>query len=192
MVGTLSAALSAYSIDAFVAHDTIRPSSKWLGVIEDALHSCDALLAYLHPTFRESDWCDQEVGFAAARGVPVIPVCFGSDPYGFMARYHGIFVEADLSAQDLAGQIFEILVHGPETKAAMAEALVWRLENTDSFDAGRTNIDYLRWVPREAWSPELAARARQAAQENSQLGKLRVGAELGPQALEQILEVADT
>jgi hypothetical protein len=34
------------------------------------LHSCDALVGILHEGFRESPWCDQEVGIVLGREKP--------------------------------------------------------------------------------------------------------------------------
>ena len=57
-------------VSCFVAHNDIEPSEEWLAQIETALATCDSLLALLHPKFHESQWTDQEVGFAMGRGVP--------------------------------------------------------------------------------------------------------------------------
>jgi hypothetical protein len=58
----LKLALAFYGVDAFVAHEDIRPGAEWLRKIAAALHSCEALLGILHKGVRDSDWCDQEVG----------------------------------------------------------------------------------------------------------------------------------
>ena len=44
------------------------------------------MCALLTEGFHESNWTDQEVGFALARGILVIPVKYESAPYGFMGR----------------------------------------------------------------------------------------------------------
>lgn len=63
-----------YGTDAFVAHDDIEPSKRWRDVIKAGLATCDALLALSHPRFHASQWCDQEVGWALGRNIPVIPI----------------------------------------------------------------------------------------------------------------------
>src|SRR5690606_30030135 len=68
-----------YGIDAFVAHDDIHPSKTWRSTIKTALDTCDFFVAFLHPKFHESQWCDQEVGWALSRGIPILPV----HPVGF-------------------------------------------------------------------------------------------------------------
>jgi hypothetical protein len=63
-----------FGMTAFVAHDDIHPSKQWRDVIQVALSTCDAMIALTHPRFHQSQWCDQEVGWALGRGVPVVPV----------------------------------------------------------------------------------------------------------------------
>ena len=66
---SLKTCLRFYGIDALVAHDDIAAGKEWKVVIESALYSCDALAGLLHKGFRESDWCDQEVGMDIGRGI---------------------------------------------------------------------------------------------------------------------------
>ncbi|MGA9048524.1 MAG: toll/interleukin-1 receptor domain-containing protein, partial [Dehalococcoidia bacterium] len=79
--------LKIYGITCFVAHTDIEPTKEWQTEIENALHSMDALIALLTDDFHNSDWTDQEVGFAFGRSVPIIPVKLGRDPYGFMGKF---------------------------------------------------------------------------------------------------------
>lgn len=75
----------------FVAHDQIQPSRSWLREIERALRSCDILLAYVTPGFADSDWTDQEVGWALGRDLVVIPVSVeGAVPTGFLGTYQAV------------------------------------------------------------------------------------------------------
>lgn len=63
--GAFRTTLQHVGIDCFVAHHTIEPGKEWLDEIESALNTCDAAVVMLTPDFRESQWCDQEVGFLA-------------------------------------------------------------------------------------------------------------------------------
>jgi hypothetical protein len=56
-----------HGMDAFVAHDDIDPSKHWREVIKTGLSTCDMFVVFLDPGFHESQWCDQEVGWALAR-----------------------------------------------------------------------------------------------------------------------------
>lgn len=82
----LQDALKIFGISSFVAHEDIDPTKEWQQEIEKALFSMDCLAAILTPKFNESDWTDQEVGVAIGRGLLVISIRRGMDPYGFINR----------------------------------------------------------------------------------------------------------
>lgn len=79
--------LSRYGVDAFVAHDDIEPGAEWEAVIQRALSDCDAIAVFLHEGVKTSNWCDQEIGWTISRGVPILPLRYDLQPYGFMARF---------------------------------------------------------------------------------------------------------
>lgn len=120
--GQLQAALRRYGISAFVAHVDIEPTREWMDEIEAGLHSMDALVAILMPGFKESNWTDQEVGVAVGRGILVIPVMKGLNPYGFISRYQGLNSQGKTVAT-VASEIFQILVRSPKTRIRMLSCL---------------------------------------------------------------------
>jgi hypothetical protein len=124
-------------------------------VILNALRSCDACLALLTPGFSDSAWCDQEVGFCMARDLLVIPLEFGRIPYGFLGAYQALSVRKRQTEADIALAVFELLVRKPQSRTAMAAALVRRWEETESWDGARENYGFLRKIPTEAWSQSL-------------------------------------
>jgi hypothetical protein len=73
----LKESLQLFGVSCFVAHMDIHPTKLWQDEIEIALASMDGFVALLTEKFHESDWTDQEVGFAFARGVPIVAVPFG-------------------------------------------------------------------------------------------------------------------
>ena len=122
-VGQLQIALRKYGISTFVAHVDIEPTRKWQDEIEAALFSMDALAAILMPGFEESNWTDQEVGVAIGRGVPVIPIIKGLDPYGFIGKYQGLNTSRK-SVNQVAEALFKILVSSPNTRSRILTCLV--------------------------------------------------------------------
>ena len=87
IVSNIAKSLSSYDISSFVAHEDIKPTVEWQSEIEKALRSMDVFLAFLTDDFQEGDWTSQEIGFAVARGVPIIPFKFEKlDPYGFIGN----------------------------------------------------------------------------------------------------------
>ena len=108
-VSELKRALGDLGVSAFVAHEDIEPTAEWQAEIELAIASMHAMAALLTPEFHESLWTDQEVGMAVARGVLVIPVRLGRDPYGFVAKRQGM--RGDLgSPGKLATDVVRILL----------------------------------------------------------------------------------
>lgn len=93
--------LGLYGISAFVAHEDIQPTKAWQNEIENALFSMDAFAALLTEDFHDSDWTDQEVGFALARGVPVIAVELGCLPYGFIAKFQALRTDWSAAAEEI-------------------------------------------------------------------------------------------
>lgn len=103
----LKIALVEYGISAFVAHEDIEPTKEWQDEIVLALRTMDALCAILTDHFKESDWCDQEVGFGLGRDVLCIPIRHGKNPYGILGMHQGIMASSD--AHNMAASIFKIL-----------------------------------------------------------------------------------
>ena len=82
--------LGRFGISCFVAHEDIHPTTAWQNEIENALSTMDGFVALMTEDFHDSLWTDQEVGFAFARGVPIIAVRLGLDPYGFIGKFQGL------------------------------------------------------------------------------------------------------
>jgi hypothetical protein len=94
--------LAKFGATCFVAHEDIHPTKDWQDEIENALASCDAFVALLSKDFHESNWTDQEVGYAVARGIPIIAVRLGRDPYGFIGKFQALRSDWDAAPLDIA------------------------------------------------------------------------------------------
>ena len=86
----LKEGLRLFGISCFVAHEDIHPTKEWQDEIENALASMDAFAALMTKDFHDSDWTDQEVGFAVGRGVPLLAANLGSVPYGFIGKFQAL------------------------------------------------------------------------------------------------------
>jgi len=133
--------LAEYGITAFVAHEDIEPTKEWQSEIESALATMDGLVALLSPGFKESHWCDQEVGVAIGRKLPVISVRLGLDPYGFIGKYQAL-QGAGKSAGQLARELFDLFLPNPHIGPKITGALVGLLSNAGSFQEAKrlTNL----------------------------------------------------
>ena len=138
----LQQALHPYGISCFVAHNDIVPTEEWLTQIEVALSTCDILVTMLHPEFHNSNWTDQEIGFAMGRGVPVFGVRYGQDPYGFIGRFQA-FNGLGKASATVARELFVACRKNKQTQNTMANALVSLFEESGSFANAKDRIGYL-------------------------------------------------
>lgn len=159
-------ALLGFGISGFVAHNDIEPTTEWLIQIETALATCDALVAFLHEGFHESNWTDQEIGFCMGRGVPTFAVSFSQPPYGFIGRFQA-FNGNGKSAVDIALEVFDALRRNKQTQRRMSEVLVGLFEESGSFADAKARIGYLEEL--QAWDSSYSARVRSAVKSNSQV-----------------------
>lgn len=158
-VASLKEHLRPFGISAFVAHTDIHPTKEWQGEIETALASMDAFVALLTDEFHSSEWTDQEVGYALGRGVPLIAVKLGRDPYGFIGKFQALACDWDGAPLALA----ELLVR----QQRMLDAFVEAVSRCRSFDEGNSLSQLLPFI--DSLTTEQAHRLASAFNENSQL-----------------------
>lgn len=120
--------LRLFGISCFVAHEDIHPTKAWQDEIENALASMDAFVALMTDNFHDSDWTDQEVGYAVARGVPIIAVRLGKDPYGFIGKFQALSSTWLTAVED----VVNILIKHDQILSAYIQAL----RNCRSWDSG--------------------------------------------------------
>jgi hypothetical protein len=121
--------LVAHRISAFVAHTEVEPTVEWQTEIESALQTMDTLIAVLTPGFHESRWTDQQVGFALGRGLFVIPLRHGMDPYGFIGKFQGYQITG-VQYGAIAETIAKLLAKHYSTAQIMSRVLVSQFEQS--------------------------------------------------------------
>lgn len=120
--------LESFGVSAFVAHADIQPTKEWQEEIENALASMDAFVALLTKKFHRSLWTDQEVGYAVGRGVPLIAVKLGRDPYGFIGKFQALSCTWD----EVPLEVAKLLIKQPR----MLDAFIGALPECRTFDVG--------------------------------------------------------
>lgn len=105
--GEFKASLAEFGASGFVAHKDIRPTKEWEIEMKSALASMDCFVALMTEKFHESNWTDQEAGFAVARGVPIIAVNLGQVPYGFLGKYQALTSTWGTLIPDIIPFLFE-------------------------------------------------------------------------------------
>ena len=183
--------LLALGISSFVAHNDIEPTREWQDEIELALATCDGMLVLLHPGFHQSQWTDQEIGYAMARQVLIVAARIGTDPYGFIGRFQGMNGNGK-TAVAIADELFGILREHAKTRRRMAEAIVALFCQSNSFRDAKNNVDLLEEI--DDWNSSLSDQARSAATSNRQIREALWQWNSGvtvPQRLEAVLARKD-
>ncbi len=133
-VAALKAAFSMFcGVTSFVAHEDIEPTEEWQREIESALFSMDALIALLTEDFHDSNWTDQEVGIALGRGVPVIAIRLGMDPYGLMGKNQGLGGCTWGDYKSMAANVFALLHKRLPDKSRLYECALTAYAGSQSF-----------------------------------------------------------
>lgn len=138
--------LKLFGISGFVAHEDIHPTKEWQDEIENALFSMDAFVALMTEGFHDSPWTDQEVGVAFGRGVQIIPVKLGKDPYGFIGKFQALSCSWDTAAN----KIVRILMKHDR----MLNAYIKAVENCSDYNNGNTLSEILSCI--DKLSPQQA------------------------------------
>lgn len=195
LVGGAKRILEArYGIDAFVAHDDIHPSRSWRDQIKIALNTCHFFAALINLTdFHASQWCDQEVGWALAKRIPILPI----RPAGFdrMAARDGFLEEhQDVCIPDsatnpeywVAHQIFSAVVREPSLREVSVKSLVEALVNSRSYDSTRLIWAHIASQPNI--ESEQLRRLEYAVQTNDQVYNANVDGILVPDLVKTLIE----
>jgi len=127
--------LHLFGVSCFVAHEDIHPTKTWQDEIEYALATMDGFVALMTENFHESDWTDQEVGFALARSIPMIAVRLGMDPYGFIGKFQALPGDWLTAGQEIA----QILIRNDRMFGCYLRAL----RECPSWDSGNTQAKAL-------------------------------------------------
>lgn len=98
-------------IECFVAHQDISPNEEWKEEIKKYLENCHCLIVFLSESFKSSNWCDQEIGYAVNRAIPIFPVKLDkTDPYGFISHIQANTLNPEKNIEKLSEEIKEDLL----------------------------------------------------------------------------------
>lgn len=165
-VSKLKDELSLRGVAAFVAHEDIEPSLEWQGEIQLALSSMHALAALVTPDFHASPWTDQEVGWALCRGLIVLPVRLGADPYGFFGKWQAVSGDIEKMGP-ISDSLVDMLLANPKTHGEMRRALATAFAESTSYGMAQTLRK--RVVGISDFTEEEKSVMRKACSENRQI-----------------------
>jgi len=151
-----------------VAHDTIQPMSEWRSEILKGLQTMEVMLIFLTDDFQESMWCQQEVGFALGKGVPIISLKLGRlDPPGFISHVQaqrGTIENASRSASHL----FPLIGKALGQQERLQDIIVTSFTSSPSWTEARDRFDRMRELVEEL-TPTQLERIISAYRTSSQL-----------------------
>ncbi|HVA97436.1 MAG TPA: toll/interleukin-1 receptor domain-containing protein [Bacteroidia bacterium] len=165
----LKSKLKKYGITCFVAHSDIEPTKEWQMEIEFGLQTCDALVALMVNGFQNSNWTDQEIGFALGRELLILPVKMGKDPYGFIGKFQAITFKNNYD--DLAANIFNLLLVNEKTKIKMATSIIHNYEISNSFTEAKENYKLVEQIAH--WDNKLIKKRKSAENKNTETNHSR-------------------
>jgi hypothetical protein len=160
-VGELAVLLNRSAFSCFVAHYAIEPTLQWQSVIEQALRTCDVLLAYVTEDFSASRWTDQEVGWALGREIVIVSLKAGADPYGFFGAYQAVSTRQDetpsVTAQAVSKSIVTATFGGQRSAAhrlipLMTDLVVRLFCESGSQTTASRRFELLQRIPPAAWT----------------------------------------
>lgn len=181
-VDALAQVLEGLKFSTFVAHVDIEPSLPWLRTIERALRTCQVLVAYITPEFKESAWTDQEVGWVLGRSVPVIPVNAGLQPYGFFGSFQSMTVSGAVSLGHKIVRAIamtcmrENAADDPARAALVARTLVRAFSTSPSYDSTRRRFPLLELIPLQMFTQDMRDELDMAADFNDQISEAGLNA----------------
>ena len=163
----LKEALAAYGIDAFVAHQDIKPTLEWQREIEFALRSMHMLCALVTEDFTKSLWTDQEVGFALGRGIPVVPISCGAVPYGLLGKHQAL--SADVNHLNFAaGAVADIVAQQEALRPQLMDGLVDAVCQSISFQHAKDGMRLVSKVAKHLNEAQILG-LLEAVRDNSQV-----------------------
>lgn len=95
----------------------------------------DGLAAILSEDFHRSKWTDQEVGVAIGRGIAVVPIRYGVNPYGLMGKYQGLQASGK-TVSEVGDAVLSALLKNGKTRGRFISCMVEQLlASSHPFDA---------------------------------------------------------
>ena len=145
IAASLKLQLEYAGMKAFLAHEDIEPGEEWKQAILKELDSCDLLVPLITSSAASSPYVNQEIGFALARRVTILPFKIDTNPFGFVSEKQGMappktwrrvtegvveVIDFAKSAQVIADKI----ANKPELASRLRMSIINGLSDSKCFD----------------------------------------------------------
>jgi len=157
--------LEGYGMEAFLAHDDIKPTEEWQKRILEELNSTQVFMPLLTEQFLKSIWTDQETGIAVAKDCLIIPLKVTEDPHGFISRYQALKVKVDLLKT--CSEIMNTVAGHPLLGHEMRSLIIEMLGESWSYANAAKNAEILDSL--SGYTPGQIKKIARYISENSQI-----------------------
>ena len=131
----LSAELTKYSFDAFVAHEDIKIGDKWESALFEKISKCDLFIAMISKNFHLAQYTDHEVGIAYGLGKIILPLSIDDTmPYGFMTRFQAKKISPEIKSNEIS-KVFKKFKPKKNYQTSIKDYLVEQLVKSKTYDA---------------------------------------------------------
>ncbi|CAM2755333.1 toll/interleukin-1 receptor domain-containing protein [Actinomyces slackii] len=132
-------------INIIVAKHDVVPGTQWDDGIESFLDSSDALICLGTPGFSQRAWCQQEVGWALARRLPIFWISYDVKelPCGLLAGTQAHTSQPSDSAEDDVQAIAEWCFRLEPLRDPLTQHLITSLASSSSFDESDSIVSLL-------------------------------------------------
>lgn len=148
--GILAEQLKLYGISSFVAHKNIETNKTWRQEIIKALLSMDFMIAFITEDFFNSTWTNQEIGFAYAREILIIPLKLHTiNPAGFIDELQASDCQTDFaqgSFDQIAYKVFHVLSKRWKGSEKLKDLIINSFVNVKSYRDVREIFNQLKQI----------------------------------------------
>jgi len=170
LAGQIKEELSALGFSVFLAHEDLTPSQEWQKTILSELRKCDVFIALITENFRESDWTDQEAGYALAHTPDclILPLLLSPipSPHGFLKTFQALPVTAN-NLKRACLEAMKVIDENRGVSQVRKDRAITKFTKSNSFREAKTNARALTHL--EPFSKKQIERILIAATANDQI-----------------------
>ncbi len=164
----LAEALEGYGMSAFLAHDRIEVTATWQNEILKGLDTMEIMLVFATDDLHDSEWTNQEIGFALCRGIPILSLKLqNADPKGFIRDKQALRGDLQDPAAS-APRIYKLVAKKLDNKDRLQSALISAFISSSCFEEAKKRFQRLNKAV-DSISEEEAQRIIDGFKENDQL-----------------------
>lgn len=166
-------ALEVEGIRGFVAHEDIQDNALWRSSIKEELKESHGLLVIVTEGIENSVWCQQEIGWAMSRGIPLMAINFLSRApnLGFLSDYQFINYGSS-QLPEIVGRVLPIIQTNPAVIPLMRANLIQSFIHSYNFNRTRTLWQKLNLLG--SFTASEKADILQGFESNNQLGDAEI------------------